>query len=78
MRYLFLTAAVLMIAGCTAKSLKVGGMICPVGHTEDMVHQDFRECRAYDEKAAEEASRPKLTPACVECLEQRGYTIDEQ
>ena len=78
MRYLLMTAAaVMLLGGCSTKnSLKVGGMICPPGHTEEMVHQDFSECRAYDEKAAERASRPKLSPECVECLRERGYTVD--
>jgi hypothetical protein len=78
MRYLLMAAAALMLlGGCTSKSLKVGGMICPPGHTEEMVHQDFRECRVYDEKAAERASRPKQVPQeCIECLQERGYTVD--
>lgn len=77
MRYLFLALAVLgLLGGCTMKSIKVSGMICPEGHTEEMVHQDFRECRAYDEEAAERASRPKLSPECIECLQERGYRVD--
>jgi len=77
MRMLIMTAAaVLLFTGCTTKNLRIGGMICPPGHSEDMVHQDFRECRFYDEKAAEAASRPKLTPECLECLKERGYTVD--
>lgn len=69
-------AALLITAGCADKQLHVGGMICPVGHTEEMVHQDFRDCRAYDDKAAERASQPKLTEECQECLQQRGYKVD--
>ena len=72
--------AAFLLAGCTTKNLRIGGMICPPGHTEQMVHQDFRECRVYDDKAAAKASQPKLksdlTPECIECLEERGYTVD--
>lgn len=76
MRYLFIALAALLVAGCTTKDLKVSGMICPEGHTEEMVHQDFRECRVYDDEAAARASQPKLTPECIECLRERGYTVD--
>ncbi len=77
MRYLFLSAAALLLmGGCATKSLKIGGMVCPEGHTEEMIHSDFRDCRAYDDKVAEESSRPKLSPECVECLEARGYQVD--
>jgi hypothetical protein len=77
MRMTLLAAtALILTAGCADKQLHVGGMICPEGHTEEMVHEDFRECRAYDEKAAERASRPKLTEECKECLEERGYKVD--
>lgn len=77
MRFVLLAATTLLFsAGCADKQLHIGGMICPEGHTEDMVHQDFRECRAYDAEAAERASQPKLTEECQECLEERGYKVD--
>lgn len=75
---LLAVTALLLTAGCADKQLHIGGMICPVGHTEEMVHQDFRECRAYDKKAAERASRPGLTEECQECLQERGYKVDEE
>lgn len=79
MRTILLALAVLTITGCSTQDLRVSGMICPEGHTEEMVHRDFRECRVYDEKAAERASYPKqLAPECVQCLEERGYTVDEK
>lgn len=76
MRSLLLAAAALLfVTGCATKDLRIGGMICPPGHTEDMVHQDFRECRVYDDDAAARASMPKLSTECIECLEQRGYKV---
>jgi hypothetical protein len=69
---------VLMLAGCSSKEIEVSGMICPPGHTEQMVHADFRECRAYDEKEAEKATYPKaLDSECKECLIERGYRVSE-
>ncbi len=76
MRYLMIALGALLLAGCSTKEIRIGGMICPPGHTEEMVHQDFRECRVYDDEAAAKASQPKMTPECIECLEQRGYTVD--
>lgn len=77
MRFILVPAAVLLLlAGCSSKNIRVSGMICPEGHTEQMVTQDLRECRAYDEKAAEKASKPKLSPECIECLEKRGYELE--
>ncbi|MEA3372649.1 MAG: hypothetical protein U9Q62_03045 [Campylobacterota bacterium] len=79
MRYiLFVLTAILFISGCSSKNIRVSGMICPPGHSEQMVHSDFRECRAYDEKEAEAATYPKtLEGECKECLLKRGYKIDE-
>lgn len=78
MRYLVPVAVLLLLGGCSTKHFRVSGMICPEGHTEGMVSRDFRECRAYDEKAAEKASWPKKLPVeCIECLEERGYKIAE-
>lgn len=79
MRYFVLVSIVLLLfSGCSRKSIKVSGMICPPGHSEQMVNQDFRACRAYDEKEAEKATFPKsLDYECKECLLKRGYTIDE-
>ena len=78
MRYFIpVIALLLLLSGCSSKNMRVSGMICPPGHTEDMVNRDFRECRAYDEKAAEKASKPKLSYECKECLQNRGYEIEE-
>ena len=75
---LFMLTALLFISGCSSKNIRVSGMICPPGHSEQMVHQDFRECRAYDEEKAAEATYPKtLEGECQECLIKRGYEIEE-
>ena len=68
----------LWFGGCSSKNIQVSGMICPPGHTEQMVHEDFRACRAYDEKEAEKATFPKtLDQECKECLIERGYKVEE-
>ena len=78
MRYLVPIVLLLALSGCSTKNIRVSGMICPEGHSDEMVSRDFLECRAYDEKAAEKASWPKKIPTdCVECLEERGYKIAE-
>jgi hypothetical protein len=72
-----IAAVLLLLTGCSTKHLRVSGMICPEGHTQEMVHQDFSECRVYDEKAAERASNPNVPQECMECLIERGYRVDE-
>ena len=76
MRTLILCALLLFLSGCSGKNIRVGGMICPDGHTEQMINRDMRECRVYDDEAAAKASLPKLTEECVECLKKRGYEIE--
>lgn len=79
MRWSFMALFVVMLlgTGCTTKHLRIGGMVCPPGHTQDMVYKDFSECRVYDEKEAERASRVKVPDDCIECLTERGYRVDE-
>ncbi len=67
----------LFISGCETKHIRVGGMVCPEGHTEQMVHRDLSQCRYYDEEAAAKASQSKISPECIECLEKKGYQIEE-
>ncbi len=74
---LALIFAALFISGCETKQIRVGGMVCPEGHTEQMVQRDLGQCRYYDEKAAAEASKSKIAPECIECLEKKGYLIEE-
>jgi uncharacterized membrane protein len=52
-------------------------MICPAGKTEDRIMADFQECRYYDLKAAEKASKAPITVECQKCLESKGYKIEQ-
>ncbi|RLA73355.1 MAG: hypothetical protein DRG24_00300 [Epsilonproteobacteria bacterium] len=78
MRFTLITLilAALFISGCETKQIRVGGMVCPQGHTKEMINQDLRQCRYYDEEAAAKASQSKIAPECIECLEKRGYEIE--
>jgi len=67
----------LFITACQTKHIRIGGMVCPEGHTEQMVQRDLSQCRYYDAKAAAEASKSKIAPECIECLKKRGYEIEE-
>lgn len=78
MKTILILAAALGIAGCTTKHFTVNGLICPEGHTEQMVQRDLSECRYYDQDAAARASKPpRLSEECQECLEKRGYEIEQ-
>jgi len=69
------------LAGCSTKNIRVGGMMCPSGYSQDQINRDMHECRFYgpaEEEAAGKASFPKeVGPECVKCLEERGYKITE-
>lgn len=73
---LFATLTILLFSGC-AQKLVVNGVICPEGHTDELIKADFRECRYYDLKAASEASKAPLTIECKTCLESKGYKIEQ-
>ncbi|MDP2849994.1 MAG: hypothetical protein Q8M43_02285 [Sulfuricurvum sp.] len=75
--FLTLTAATLLISGCAQKQMSFNGMICPAGKTEDLIKADFQECRYYDLKAATEASKAPITVECQQCLENKGYKIEQ-
>jgi len=79
MRIVFFTLVTLalFIGGCQTKQIRIGGMVCPSGHTQEMVNQDLSQCRYYDAKAAAKASKSKIAPECIECLEKKGYKIEE-
>jgi hypothetical protein len=68
---------VIAISGCANKQLMINGMICPEGHSEARVKADFTECRYYDLKDADKASKPTITVECEACLEKKGYTIEK-
>ncbi len=75
--YLTLIMTLLVYSGCSSKNLTVNGLICPAGHSEEMIQNDFRECRYYDMQAIENASQPKkIDEACLRCLEERGYILE--
>ncbi|MCK9371863.1 MAG: hypothetical protein M0P91_01590 [Sulfuricurvum sp.] len=74
---LFAITMTLLAAGCAQKQLVINGLICPQGHTEELIKSDFRECRYYDLKAATNASMPPLTIECKTCLEKKGYKVEQ-
>jgi len=63
--------------GCAEKQLVVNGLICPAGHSEELVKADFRECKVYDLEAATNASKAPLSVECQRCLENKGYRIEK-
>jgi hypothetical protein len=74
-------ASIAVFSGCSTKNVRVGGMMCPEGYSQEQVHRDMHECRFYgpeEEAAAAKAAFPKeVGPECVKCLEERGYKITE-
>lgn len=76
-----LAALPLLVVGCSTKEVRIGGMMCPQGHSQEQVNQDLRECRFYgpqEHEAALKASLPKtVEPECIKCLEEKGYKITE-
>jgi hypothetical protein len=75
--FIALAAATLLISGCAEKQMSFNGMICPAGKTEDLIKADFQECRYYDLKAAAEASKAPISVECKQCLENKGYKIEQ-
>jgi hypothetical protein len=77
----FLAGALLLVAGCSTTQIRVGGMMCPEGYSQDQVNRDLHECRFYgpaeDEAAARAAFPREVGPECIQCLEERGYKITE-
>ncbi len=71
-----LPIALLICSGCSSKNITVNGLICPSGHSEEMIQNDFQECRYYDMEAIEKSSRPKIDEECLRCLEEKGYILE--
>lgn len=69
--------AVFILSGCAQKQLIVNGLICPEGHTDELIKADLTECRYYDLKAATEASKAPISIECKTCLERKGYKIEK-
>jgi hypothetical protein len=69
------------LTGCSTKNIRVGGMMCPEGYSQEQINQDLRECRFYgpaeDEAAAKAAYPKEVEPECIKCLEEKGYKITE-
>ncbi len=69
----------LLLAGCSMKNVRIGGMMCPEGYSQEQIDRDMRECRFYgpaEDAAAAKAAFPKeVKPECAKCLEERGYQI---
>jgi hypothetical protein len=72
-----LIVVTVLLSGCAEKQMSFNGMICPAGKTEDLIKADFQECRYYDLKAATEASKAPITVECQQCLENKGYKIEQ-
>lgn len=78
---LLLLGVLLLIGGCSAKNIRIGGMMCPEGYSQEQIEHDMRECRFYgpaeDEAAAKAAFPKEVKPECAKCLEEKGYKISE-
>lgn len=74
---LFSTLLALGVTGCAQKHLTVNGLICPAGHSDELIKADFAECRYYDLDAAAKASKAPITVECQKCLESKGYKIEQ-
>ncbi len=83
MKNIIVVLILLLVTGCSFKSqeqldkrIKINGLICPEGYSTHQVEKDLTQCRYYDEKEAAEASKSPLEPACVQCLENKGYELE--
>ncbi len=76
MKILFLALTLLILSGCNSKRPTINDLICPEGHSTHQIQKDLTECKYYDQKKAAEASESQLEPACIKCLEDRGYELE--
>ncbi len=77
MKYLIFVLTLFIFTACNSKRVTINGLICPEGYSTHQVQKDLTQCKYYDEKAAAEASQSSIKPACRECLEAKGYEIEE-
>ena len=77
MKYLIFLLTLFVFTACNSKRVTVNGLICPEGYSTHQVEKDLTQCKYYDEKAAAEASKSPIEPVCRECLETKGYKIEE-
>lgn len=67
----------LLLSACSSKRITVNGLICPEGYsTPQQTVKDFTQCQYYDENKAAEASKSPISPACIRCLEDKGYELE--
>lgn len=76
-RTLLLTATLLLLAACSSKDIDINGLICPENLSINQVQKDLSQCQYYDEKKAAEASESPIKVECRECLEEKGYRLEE-
>ncbi len=77
MKYFIFLLTLFVLTACNAKRVTINGLICPEGYSTHQVQKDLTQCKYYDEKAAAEASKSPIKPDCRECLEAKGYEIEE-
>ncbi len=77
MKYLIFLLPILIFSACSSKNIKINGLACPAEFSQERVHKDITECDYYDEAAAAKASQSQIKPECIECLEKRGYKLEE-
>jgi hypothetical protein len=77
MKYLVFLLPILVFTACSSKNVRFNGLICPAEFSQERVHKDITACHYYDEKAAAEASKSPIKPDCVECLEKKGYKLEQ-
>ena len=77
MKYIILMLTLLVFTACNSKRVTINGLICPEGFSQHQVEKDLMQCKYYDQKAAAKASISPIEPECRECLEAKGYEIEE-
>ena len=43
MKSLLFLGVLLLVGGCSSKNIRIGGMMCPEGYTNDQIERDMRE-----------------------------------
>ena len=74
---LLLGTMLLLLAACSSTKLDINGLICPEDLSMNQVQKDLSQCRYYDEKRAAEASQSPIKVECRECLEEKGYRLED-
>ncbi len=74
---LAIIALSVLAVGCAQKQFTLNGLICPAGHSDELIKADFAECHYYDLDAIAKASQAPITIECQKCLESKGYKIEK-